>query len=878
MKKILLLFLIFKNISAFLYEYPLYDFEKGIQNWEEGKYFKRQKISGNYLPQSAYSGSYVIGLPSEDKSYDDLGVYFSDAIRSPEFNLTGYQKCYITFWHWADFEDSNSFGHFDGGGIAISVKNKFLPDEDSYNLWKLIDPTDFKEKDSFKYSFPLPPKGHLMPSYPDFVNNTINNNTFHLQYLYSVDTAGESFGGKWIKVISCDLIAAGYCQPNDIIKFEFRFICNENKKGGKGWYIDDFKLTYQDIAPPVISNITQLANTFFRGPYEISAEVIDDTEIKEVNLYYCFNNGQWNKVKMTSFLNNIFKATIPEVNNNTTVKYYITSQDSINKEINQRPIPYYSFNVLPSLSKDILLVNDDPSFGRRCEKDYKEALEEALEALKKERNLNYDYDYIWNNDTGKNTPTGKDLKHYKIVIWYTAIQGGKKTFTLPSDTEPNLNPLTKEEQSALKEYLNSSTPQDVKKLFLTGQCILKGIEEEFKTNYLHISNSEETFMPLTLTGTHFLTGKFVEITFESRFFWPYDDAFKPYKITPTEESLPILQNNKTKEIFGVIYFKNKKEKNPYKLILLSFDFSFIEKKDLEKNILKEIINFFSPPPTPFYIKAKAFDKKVLLSWNFPGDTYWLRGFNILRKDLQNNDEYQQIAFLKADENEFIDSSDIKNNNLYGYKIIAEDFAYEKSEFLEEIKVKPGSLPFAPSILKIEKENSKAKLSWIKVEEAKGYYIYRRQINSSLWIKIGETENLYFIDENIYSNIKYSYVVTSHQSEVKNKIIGPESNYSDAISFVLEDILKEAKKNLKNVIVYPNPANYKIKFINLTERAKIYIYTLAGELVDLIEHYNNSGEEIFSLNKIKSGIYIYLIEAYDNLDRKIITKGKFAVIK
>ncbi|MCD6579860.1 T9SS type A sorting domain-containing protein, partial [bacterium] len=89
-------------------------------------------------------------------------------------------------------------------------------------------------------------------------------------------------------------------------------------------------------------------------------------------------------------------------------------------------------------------------------------------------------------------------------------------------------------------------------------------------------------------------------------------------------------------------------------------------------------------------------------------------------------------------------------------------------------------------------------------------------------------------------------------------------------------------NLNGIKLYPNPFKQDmgtdvITFANLTENAKIQIYTITGNLVFEVEAEsidypwnlkNNIGDDI------KSGIYIYLI-TNDNGEKKI---GKFAVIK
>jgi hypothetical protein len=102
-------------------------------------------------------------------------------------------------------------------------------------------------------------------------------------------------------------------------------------------------------------------------------------------------------------------------------------------------------------------------------------------------------------------------------------------------------------------------------------------------------------------------------------------------------------------------------------------------------------------------------------------------------------------------------------------------------------------------------------------------------------------------------------------------------------------------DLSNVILYPNPyksgiANYDgafgikdtINIKNLTARAKIKFYNIAGELVGDYDKDNaTSGTLTWDMknkdgNKLASGVYIYYITNPDNSSQKAI--GKFAIIK
>jgi hypothetical protein len=75
---------------------------------------------------------------------------------------------------------------------------------------------------------------------------------------------------------------------------------------------------------------------------------------------------------------------------------------------------------------------------------------------------------------------------------------------------------------------------------------------------------------------------------------------------------------------------------------------------------------------------------------------------------------------------------------------------------------------------------------------------------------------------------------------------------------------------------------KMMFINLPDSCNIFIYTLTGDLVDIIEHGDVSGNGMEYWNVLTnpnltpaSGIYLYVVET---IDQKHRVTGKFAIIK
>jgi hypothetical protein len=173
------------------------------------------------------------------------------------------------------------------------------------------------------------------------------------------------------------------------------------------------------------------------------------------------------------------------------------------------------------------------------------------------------------------------------------------------------------------------------------------------------------------------------------------------------------------------------------------------------------------------------------------------------------------------------------------------------------------------------------------------------------------QNLYELtDRGVPPLVQLKYVVTAYDNgDNGDGINHPEVDRATGGVSVLENSLgvtrqKTAVANsatqttLDNIYVVPNP--YKgssefeqfgrfdaegnrtfpkvIQFVNLPEQATIQIFTLAGDLVQTLEHNNTTGVEVWNLTsrlrqEIVGGIYIYRVAA--NGQEKI---GKFVVVK
>jgi hypothetical protein len=175
----------------------------------------------------------------------------------------------------------------------------------------------------------------------------------------------------------------------------------------------------------------------------------------------------------------------------------------------------------------------------------------------------------------------------------------------------------------------------------------------------------------------------------------------------------------------------------------------------------------------------------------------------------------------------------------------------------------------------------------------------------------------FVNENLLNGWQYAYAVTAFdRGDPSENLPSLESSRLSTVKRVVPGALAadaSAQKAGKKVSVYPNPyrahatwdgrleRERKMYFFNLPAHCEIRIYTLAGDLVDTIQHESQSytgldtrwfsvyagenvqfsgGEHAWDLvtaddQAIATGLYLYTVE---DLATGEIQKGKFAVIK
>jgi len=208
-----------------------------------------------------------------------------------------------------------------------------------------------------------------------------------------------------------------------------------------------------------------------------------------------------------------------------------------------------------------------------------------------------------------------------------------------------------------------------------------------------------------------------------------------------------------------------------------------------------------------------------------------------------------------------------------------------------------SLPPTP-VLFYSAGNSRVDLEWGSNAESYsplgGYRIYRSTFEPSSWELVATVNpgTFQYTDETVTNGFPYYYVVCSYDSETE--VESTKSNYKQSIEgtpIEVTPVLGTSNNWVENVTVVPNPyrgsaaweQQYfdKIAFANLPAVCNIHIYTLAGDHVITLEHYDLTGQngmefwDMISRNdqEVTSGLYVYRVETENGY-----TIGKFAIIK
>ncbi len=193
----------------------------------------------------------------------------------------------------------------------------------------------------------------------------------------------------------------------------------------------------------------------------------------------------------------------------------------------------------------------------------------------------------------------------------------------------------------------------------------------------------------------------------------------------------------------------------------------------------------------------------------------------------------------------------------------------------------------------------------------GYRLYRAKGSfmnpyELIWECGGNTgipDTNVYVDTDVESSRRYYYYVTAYDDGSQNTSGLFPGQSLESSHFLNRNVIYAAEptrppsKTLEGVVVVPNPYDThsfrwdnpdEIKFMGLPYKAKIRIYTLAGDLLKTIEHpsepkyigHSEPWNQVTDDNMlITSGTYVYHVEGWDENSHFLgSTKGIFVIVR
>jgi hypothetical protein len=197
---------------------------------------------------------------------------------------------------------------------------------------------------------------------------------------------------------------------------------------------------------------------------------------------------------------------------------------------------------------------------------------------------------------------------------------------------------------------------------------------------------------------------------------------------------------------------------------------------------------------------------------------------------------------------------------------------------------------------------------------RGYRIYRSAFRVGNWQLLADLDSAaywpnyphVYYDTTVIKGVPYYYAVTAYDAgrPLASPPIPPLE--SGPVNYKKNDLGAEIpvyvrtprSSDLSQVTVVPNPYlgtsswnmefgrgfEDKIQFMHLPAPCRILIYTLAGDLVQTLDHVEDTGDEYWDLvsrndQDVVSGVYIYKVELFDQNRNYVDSKiGKFVILR
>ncbi len=114
------------------------------------------------------------------------------------------------------------------------------------------------------------------------------------------------------------------------VRLRLVFVANDEGVG-TGWFIDQVGVWDGDVTAPRVSSLTTLPDTEdLTGPFEVSAEIEDDTGVDVVTLLWTTDRGGAGSTPMTGGADGSWEGTVPAAPVDTEVEYHVVATDGAN--------------------------------------------------------------------------------------------------------------------------------------------------------------------------------------------------------------------------------------------------------------------------------------------------------------------------------------------------------------------------------------------------------------------------------------------------------------------------------------------------------------------------------------------------------------------
>lgn len=180
----------------------------------------------------------------------------------------------------------------------------------------------------------------------------------------------------------------------------------------------------------------------------------------------------------------------------------------------------------------------------------------------------------------------------------------------------------------------------------------------------------------------------------------------------------------------------------------------------------------TPVKKPGAVKAKAASASttsIKLTWKKASNA---EGYQILVKTAPSK-PWKTVKTLKGGKTTSWLHKKLKTNQYYYYKVVAyrtQNGKLVKGTPSKSVKARP--IPAATKKVTAKRKSSVIQLSWKKVSQVSGYYVYRKAAGSKKWQKIATVKGqnkVKYTDKKANKNKTYSYCIYAYKT-IKGKNI------------------------------------------------------------------------------------------------------------